>query len=456
MDNEILRQLITIWNPHFNDPAKGGWGGTVPREKYLQRLKKLMDLRHVIILTGVRRSGKSILMWQMVKDLIEEKQVPPQNILFLFLEDILVSQYLKLGWKFLDALYNCYLEIYNPQGQVYLFLDEIQGVREFNRWVATKYERKEPVKFILSGSRSTLVESESATVLTGRNVRIDVYPLNFYEYLLMHNVHARGGEDIASIRDANFGQVPSILHHLGNYLFEGGYPEIVLAQSDEVKRSLASAYYSDIISRDVLKPNAIRNAWEVEVLGLQIMADFTRTHTYSSLGRPQKLSVDAVKDYLEYFEKAYLFFESRHFSYKTKETQDIQRPRKIYVVDNGLRNFNIPLPRPDLGPCAENVVFIELLKNNTAVHYWRGKKEIDCVVMNPNLSLYNVSYADEPHGREVEGMMEGLREFDVNEGTILTKNYSGSKEIDGKKLSFVPLWAWLILSGKVFFKEIQQ
>lgn len=453
MDNEILRQLITTWNPHFTDPKKGGWEGTVPREKYLQRLKKLMDLRHVVILTGVRRSGKSTLMRQMVKDLIEERQVPPQNILFLFLEDILASQYLKLGWKFLEALYNCYLETYNPQGQVYLFLDEIQGVKEFNRWIATHYERKEPIKFVLSGSRTALVESESATVLTGRNVRIDVYPLNFYEYLLMHDVEVKGGKDIAGIRDANFKQVPTMLHHLGNYLFEGGYPEIVLAQSDEAKRSLASAYYSDIVSRDVLRPNAIRNAQEVEVLGLQIMADFTRTHTYSSLGRPQKLSVDAIKAYLEYFEKAYLFFESKHFSYKTKETQDVQRPRKIYVVDNGLRNFNIPLPRLDLGPCAENVVYIELLKNNLAVHYWRGKREIDFVVMDPNLSFYNVSYTDEPHEREVEGMVEGLKEFNLDEGTILTKNYSGSKEIEGKKLSFVPLWVWLILSSKVFFKE---
>lgn len=375
MDREILQKLITTWNPHFTNPQKGGWEGTIPREKYLQQLKKLMDIRHVLILTGVRRSGKSTLMQQLVKYLIEEKGVPPENILFLFLEDILVAQYLKLGWKFLETMYNYYLETYNPKGQIYLFLDEIQGVKEFNRWIASRYERKEPIKFVLSGSRRALVESESATVLTGRNVRVDVYPLNFYEYLLMQGVEVRGEENITSIKDANFDQVPTILHHLGNYLYEGGYPEIVLAVGEEVKRSLASAYYSDIINRDVLKPNSVRNSQEVEVLGLQVMADFTRTHTYSSLARPQKLSVDTVKAYLEYFEKAYLFFESKHFSYKTKETQDVQRPRKIYVVDNGLRNFNIPLPRPDLGQCAENIVYMELLKSAPAIHYWKGKEK---------------------------------------------------------------------------------
>lgn len=453
MDREVLQKLITTWNPHFTNPQKGGWEGTVPREKYLQQLKKLMDIRHVLILTGVRRSGKSTLMRQLVRFLIQEKGVPPQNILFLFLEDILVQQYISIGWKFLEELYKYYLETYNPQGQIYLLLDEIQGVKEFNRWIASRYERKEKVKFILSGSRRALVESESATVLTGRNVRIDVYPLNFYEYLMMKGVEVKGEGSIASIRDANFDLVSSILHHLGNYLYEGGYPEIVLAEGEEIKRALAASYYSDTLTRDVLKPNSIRNAQEIEVLGLQIMSDFTRTHTYSSLAKPQKLSVDTVKAYLEYFEKAYLFFESKHFSYKTKETQDIQRARKIYVVDNGLRNFNIPLPRPDFGQSAENIVYMELLKSAPAVHYWKGKKEIDFVIMDPNLSLLNVSYTDEPHAREVEGMLEGLKEFKVMEGTILTKNYSDIKEIEGKKISFVPLWAWLILSGKVFFNE---
>ncbi len=449
----MLDELLTIWNPHFKDPEKGAWAGSVPREKYLQRLKKLMDLRHTLILTGVRRAGKSTIMHQLMKYLIKEKGIPAKNVVYLYLEDLMVQPYLKQGWKFLEELYNHYLKTYNPQGQIYLFLDEIQGVEDFNRWIATRYERKEPIKFILSGSRRSLVESESASVLTGRNVRVDIYPLNFYEYLLIKKVKVAGEGNIDSIRRLNLDQESTILYHLGKYLFEGGYPEIVLAKDEEAKRTLAASYYSDTVTRDILKPNSIRNDQEVEILGLQIMADFTKTHTYSSLGRPQKLSVDSVKAYLEYFEKAYLFFESRHFSYKTKETQDIQKPRKIYVVDNGLRNFNIPMPRPDLGQCAENVVYMELKKNNPAVNYWKGKKEIDCVVMNPNLSFYNVSYTNQPHERELAGMLEGLKEFEVGEGTILTENYTETKEIEGKKISFLPLWTWLILNGKAFFKE---
>ena len=453
MDKEVLGTLLTTWNPHFTNLSKMKGVGTVPREKYLERLKPLMDIRHAVILSGVRRSGKSTIMHQLMEYLIKDKGVPSKNVVYLFLEDVLVQQYLSLGWQLLEQLYAYYFETYSPQGKVYLFLDEIQGVKEFNRWISTRYERQDKIKFILSGSRRALIEGESATVLTGRNVLINVYPLNFYEYLLIKNFEIAEGNDIGSIRRANFEKQLYILHHLGNYLYEGGYPEIVLGEAQDAKRAIAATYYQDTVTRDVLIPNGVRNPAEVEILGLQIMADFTKTHTYSSLARPQKLSVDTVKSYLDYFAKAHLFFESTHFSYKTKETQDIQRPRKIYAVDNGLRNFNIPMMRPDLGPCAENVVYMELKKSNVAVHYWKGKKEIDCVTMSPHLSFYNVSYTDTPNKREIEGMVEGLTEFKMDKGVVLTKNYYATKTLEGKKIEFIPLWAWLILNGKAPFAQ---
>ena len=453
MDTTVLEKLITTWNPHFEDISQGGWKDTVPREKYLETLKELIDIRQVIILTGVRRAGKSTLMQQLAGWLIEEKKVPPKNVIYLFLEDILVTQFLKFGADLLESLFNYYLERYNPQGKIYLFLDEIQGIKGFNRWIASKYEHKENIKFVLSGSRRSLIEAEAPTVLTGRNVQIDVYPFNFYEYLSVKNIKIKGDDKAQSIWDANIKQHITILHHLNSYLLEGGYPEIVLAKNETEKRAIAAGYYRDSITRDVLLPNKIRNARDIEVLGLQILSDFTKTHTLSSLGKPNKLSVETVKNYLEYLKKAYLFFESNYFSYKTKETQDIQKPRKIYVVDNGLRNFNVPLTRPDIGQCAENVAFMELIKNNTAVYYWKGKHEVDFAVLNPNLSLYNISYTDQIHERETESLLEAMREFNLEKGIILTKNCFTKKEIEGKTIDFIPLWVWLVLNGKVFFKD---
>ncbi len=456
MDEIVIQELIATWNPHFEDLRRGGWVGTVSREKYLTRIEQLMDIRQAIFLSGVRRSGKSTIVQQLIGRLIEREGVPPQNILYLYLDDILVQPYLSLGSGMLDQLYAYYKEKYNPQGRVYLFLDEIQSVDSFNHWVATHYERKEDIKFILSGSRKSLIESDTATLLTGRNVVIEVYPLSFYEYLGMRNVTVEDGDGtLLGIYRANYHQQLSLLHHLGNFFVEGGFPEIVLAKTQEAKTAIANGYYRDIVTRDVLIPNRIRNASDVEVLGLQILNDFAKTHTYSSLGKPYKLSVDTVKNYFKYFTDAYLFYESKFFSYKTKESQDIQRPRKIYIVDNGIRNFNLPIPRPDFGRCAENVAYMELKKTSTLVSYWKGKREVDFVVQNGRLHLFNVSYTSEPHEREMVGMVEGLEEFAIAEGLVLTKDYFETKVIDGKTLEFVPLWVWLIANCKVFFRELR-
>lgn len=233
----------------------------------------------------------------------------------------------------------------------------------------------------------------------------------------------------------------------------GGFPEIVLAKTPEEKTAIANGYYRDIVTRDVLLPNSIRNASDIEVLGLQILNDFTKTHTYTSLGKPHKLSIDTVKNYLKYFTDAYLFFESQYFSYRTKESQDIQKARKIYVVDNGMRNFNLPIQRPYIGQCAENVVYMELKKTSVLVSYWMGKQEVDFVVQNGALRLFNSSYTNELHEREITGMLEGLKEFELEKGILLTKNYFETKKLDGKIIECIPLWVWLIANSKAFFKE---
>lgn len=453
MDNTKIETLLRKWNSHFADVQKGDWVGTVPRSSYLKRMEKILPLRHIMVLTGVRRSGKSTIMHQLMQKLIEQG-VPPMNVLYLYLEDVEVLPYISLGSQLLEKLYKYYLETYNPQGRVYVFIDELQGVKDFNHWLHTYYEfNRTNLKFVVSGSRRSLIQSEAATVLTGRTIQFDVYPLSFYEYLLLKNVEVQGEATLRSIEERNFSQTTSILHHLGNYLKEGGFPEIVLTTDEESKRLIANRYYQDILDRDIIHPNDIRNSRDIEVLGIRVMSDFTKTHTLRSLGLPSKLSVETVKTYLDYFYKAYLFFESPFFSYKIKVTQDIQKPRKIYVVDNGLRNFNTLTTRPDLGQTAENMVFMELIKNNIAVYYWKGKKEVDFVVQNTSLQLINISYTDEVPGRELESMVEGLKEFELEKGIVLTKNYSATQEVEGKAVEFVPLWAWLILNGKVFFGE---
>lgn len=448
MKKIILDSLIQTWNPHFSNTESGRWEGTIPRNYYMSLLKTYLDLRHILILTGIRRAGKSTLMHQLIRYLLQERNVPSYNILYLFLEDISILPYLQNGIQFLEELFSFYLETYNPSGQLYVFLDEIQSVPEFNRWVATMYEKYPSVKFILSGSRYSLVTSETASLLTGRNILLQIEPFSFAEYLSVNKVAFKEGENASSVWQANYPNQSVFLHYFSSYLKEGGFPEIVLASNDIQKRALASNYFRDCVTRDILLPNSIRNESSIELLGFHLLQEFTKTHTYSSLGKPYKISVETVKNYLMYFERAFLFSQNQFFSYKTKETQDIQKPKKIYAADNGLRNLIIPYIRPDLEQCAENICSLEFRRHSFRQYYWKGKHEVDFVVFRPSISLFSVSYTDAINSREIDGLVEAMDHFSLQESTLLTRNTHVTETVQGKIIHCIPVWAWLLANQK--------
>lgn len=457
MQSTEIDQLIKRWNPHFIT-GKVERVGIAPRSYYLDRLWEAMSLRHIIILTGVRRSGKSTLMQQMMAKLIGEG-VDPKNVIYLHLEDPLIGKYLleqestgtpkpTIGSELLQQFFDLYRETYNPQGKIYMFLDEIQGISGFNRILNNWYERRMDLKCIMSGSRQSLVKSEMATLLTGRNVQFHIHPFNFREYLITKGVILRPAETLEEVVNSNYDQIHAILHHLGNYLHEGGFPEIVTANNEGEKSLLATSYYQDFLARDIVNPNQIRSYKDAEVLGLQILADFTKSHTYRSLAKPLNLTSPTVKSYLEYFYQAYLFYESNFFSFSTKNALAIQRERKIFVVDNGLRNYNSLFKTEDVGKCAENLVYLELIKQIGHIFYWKGKQEIDFVVRNPEVSLYNVTYTDDIPEREITGLIEGMTEFHLDHAYLLTKNTKEERVVDKKKIYLIPLWAWLLVEPK--------
>jgi uncharacterized protein len=448
MDKETIEKVLRIWNPHFENIDKSYGQSTIPRTLYLSKLQELIHLRHILVLTGIRRAGKTTLMHQLMRWLMKKEKVPPKNILYLFLEDILITPYLQHGAKFLDALLQHYQESLNPQGKIYLFLDEIQGIPDFNRWIASQYERNPHFKFILSGSCQSLVKASTASLLTGRNIQIDIYPFSFSEYLGFNKVPFQAAETPQEIWQSNFSQSSQIQHYLSRYMLEGGFPEIVLASNETEKRAIASSYYHDCVHRDILLVHSIRNARDIELLGLHLFREFTKTHSYSSLGKPFKLSVDTIKNYLSYYQQAHLFFESPFFSYKSKESQDIQKARKIYTIDSGLRNWNIPQIRPDFGQCAENLCFLELKKTCQSVYYWKGKQEVDFAVFSPTLHLINVSFTDKIPPREYSGLREAMESLQLDESTLITKNTLQHTTQQGKTIHQIPLWAWLLATNK--------
>lgn len=409
------------WNPWWEntkllDKLKG-----FPRNSYETMIHSL-NIREITIILGIRRSGKSTLMYQMIDTLIK-KGTDPDQILFVNLEDN------KLKDFDLENIYSSYRENINPEKKAYIFLDEIHRKEQWESWLRKQYDLKADCKFIISGSCSYLLRKEFSTLLTGRNITFEVFPLSFSEYLEFKSIDKK---HLTADRH-------KIINSFMSFMIEGGFPEIFFKEK-EFKSKVLSQYFDDILYKDIVDRHNITSK-KVKDLALYLITNFTSQVSLRNLRNTLGLSYDTTKDYLSYFEDAFLFFILDHFSYSVKEQKTL--PSKTYCIDNGLRNSVSFRFSKDEGRLAENLAFIELKRRNKDIYYWVGKNEVDFVIKEKDntLTAINVSYSEEISQREIDSLLEFKQNFNNAKGLImLTKNTE--KKQHG--IEFIPLWKWLL------------
>ena len=421
---------LSEWNPWWENKELIKELKGRPRKIYSSLIESV-KIKEIVIVLGVRRSGKSTLMYQMIDKLLSE-DVEPKQILFVNLDDI------KFKEDSLEQIYSAYKETINPEKKSYVFIDEIHRKEGWESWIRKKYDLKEDCKFVISGSCSYLLKKEYSTLLTGRNLTFEVFPLSFEEYLSFSGVPFNKEILKKGIRPKSMNK---ILNLFNKYLEKGGFPEIFFAD-EEFKFKILKQYFDDILYKDIINRHNI-NSRKIQDLALFLITNFTSKISLRNLRNSLGISYDSVKDYLSYYIESYLFFVNDYFSYSVKEQKT--RPSKIYCIDNGLRNSVSFKFSKDEGKLAENLVFVELKRRYKEVYYWENKGEVDFVVKeNNNLIGINVSYSDEIDEREKNSLKEFKKEFrkKIKDILIITKNLE--REDDGIK--YIPLWKWLILA----------
>ncbi len=417
-------EILKEWNPWWeNKELVKELEGKI-RLSYAELVDSI-DIREVTIITGVRRSGKSTLMYQMVDNLLK-KGIHPNQILFVNLEDK------KLSDMGIEEIYNNYRENLNPDKKAYVFLDEIHKKKDWELWIRKKYDLKTNDKFVISGSCSYLLKKEYSTLLTGRNVTFEVFPFSFKEYLSFKGIIVK--EKIVLDRTKH-----SILNNLNHYFEMGGFPEVFF-KDERYKIKVLEQYFDDILYKDIIDRYSL-NSQKARDLALFFVTNFTSIISLRSIRTSLGLSYDAGKDYLSYFKEAFLFFTLDHFSYSFKEQKILAS--KIYCIDNGLRNAVSFKFSKDMGKLAENTVFIEFKRKGKDVYYWNDSGEVDFVVKEKDESLtaVNVSYSDEIHEREIDALLSFKKKFNKTKELILLTKDLEKKE---KGIKFVPLWRWLL------------
>jgi len=421
MDEEILIE----WNPWWTNDFSLSF---VPRDIH-PKIKKWLDRREIIPITGCRRSGKTTLMYMTINHLLEN--TGKENILFVKCDDERVEED-----NLIESAREKHREMFDPQDTTYLFLDEIQEIEDWNKTIKRIYDLDEKTKIFISGSR--LLKSELSTALAGRFVYFDVYPFSFKEFLKTKNVDIKGRTDLLSKKS-------NVKHHLREYLQWGGFPEIVLEKDEEKKKELLKFYSDSILYRDVIKRSGINKPEKVEKLKSYLLSNFTNLLNYNKIAKHLSVSPDTVSSYIHHMEESYFVFSVPMFSYSIKKQQI--NPKKIYCIDNGIRNsVGFKFSR-DLGRLYENTVFLELNRRYDEIYYWRDNgKEVDFLIKEGDTVkklvqvCYDVSSAGE---REEKSLIQGMDEFDLKEGTIITGDTRDKLEREGKTIQYLPLWEWL-------------
>lgn len=419
---------LADWNPWWNTgKVPSNWLGHTRDD--LTLLERQIQSRDITIVTGVRRSGKTTLLFQMIDRLIRSG-ADPNNILFANLNDA------SFTGVSLESIQDAYFQMHQPNGKVYYLLDEVQEIDGWERWALKGYELKREQKVVATGSSSVLLTGGYSSILTGRTNTLKVFPLNYREYL---SFNGSSLPEHPTSDDRN-----RAIFHLERYLRAGGFPELQVRR-DIIPENVLSGYFSDILVRDVLLHNKV-DAASIIRFSKYIMTNISNPLTLRALKNATGLSLDTVKAYISILEKVYLLWTVPHFSFSNKQSIEDQRPKKYYCIDNGMRNAVSFKFSDDIGRLSENLVFLELKKRERGIGYWKGSNEIDFVSMDKEgrIELINVCYSDSIPERE----FTGLNEFISKEGTskITSKILTRNTEEEQGDVELVPLWKWLLRS----------
>ena len=414
-----------------------------PPEAGVERSLRLQTVpRKAAVCIGVRRSGKTTLLFQHIQKLLE-KGVPMENIVYLnFFDDRLRSFNRGSPGLVSEAYFSMFPEKKGVE-KVWFFLDELQCVPGWESYV-DRLLRTEKCEVFITGSSAQMLSSEIATQMRGRSLSWELFPFSFGEF-----VRARGmkldGPPTSKRR-------LMLAKHFDAYWRAGGFPE-VLDAPDKIRVMTHQEYLHAILFRDVIERHDVAHPRAVADLAAWLIDNTGSTYTVNSLtgylsALGHKISKGTVGNLLDWFEDAYFLFTTRVFDASLARSNT--NPKKIYCVDHALvRSVSSGVLAND-GHLLENIVFLALRRNEKKIYYHRtkGGREVDFVVPKKGgVELVQVSESltsPATREREIRALKEAMCELGVKTGTIVTRTEEGVEQTDAGDILIQPVWHWLL------------
>lgn len=437
-ERTALLELMHFYNPWWE---KGNVSGALalPYERpCLTTLLSHLKLNRVLVVKGPRRTGKSTLLYQMIKSLINSG-VPPQSILYLSFDEILAR-------SSLDEIINNYEAIVKKplveMNNVYFFLDEVQFLPNWSVSVKRHFDMRSPVKFTVSGSSASLLK-KGAESLAGRTVEETILPFTFREYV----AHKEPDGKLTAIvtPSANGLSAPldatrylpyqsKIRILFDEYLNRGGFPHLFGVSEEVIFRKLLSEdVIGKVIYRDLVTQFGVKKPYVLEKLFLYLANASPCLLNASNVSHSLALSREYVDTYIDYLKSAYLISGIRKFSRSVESS--VRAAEKVFVIDPALC---LLAGRNDPGYLAETVVARHLFGKN--VFYWRNKYEVDFVLETADIPMpIEVKYKNEITADDLKGITSFMDRFSVRKGIVLTKDFAGEMKAKGRRIICKPL-----------------
>lgn len=417
MDREKLKTLLKEQNDQIKDVRE-----LVKREMLDEIKEKRSNL--IVIVSGLRRAGKSTLMNEIRKDNLHESY-------FVNFDDERLFDFAIADFQMMQELL---IELYGERN-IYFF-DEIQNIQGWERFVRRLHDNGK--KVYVTGSNASMLSREMGTHLTGRHLSYSLYPYSFKEFLYFKKYELPISEVLTTTEKS------TIKRYFNEYIEVGGIPEFVKNRDELYIKTL----YENILYRDIITRYNLKDEKTLKTTVYFAASNIAKEISYNNIRKLTGLSsATTIKEYFEYLENSYLAYLLPRFSTSLKV--QVYSNKKVYFIDTAIARILGFRTSEDYGRILENIVFMELKRESKEVYYHKENKECDFVIRDG----YNITEAiqvtqslenPDTRKRELDGMLDAMKAYKLKEGLILTDDTEDEIEIEGKKIFVKPIWKWLL------------
>jgi len=415
----VLKEIIAEQREYIDSAVTG-----VERD-VLPLFEKYVKLPHTVVVSGLRRAGKSTLLCQVMRKHYKN------DCYYLSFEDERLLDFTKDDF---NLLYEAFME---TQGEKKVFFfDEIQNVPEWEAFVRRMQDRG--FKFFITGSNASLLSKELSTKLTGRCVTVELFPFSFGEYLRFKGVVFEN-DPLTAKKKAG------LKKECSEYLTEGGLPEFLKYKETVIQARV----YEDILYRDIVSRHGIKEIKSLREMAHYYISNVGKEYSYNNIKEMLKLgSENTVKSYTGYMEDSYLFLSLNKFSFSLKK-QNLAN-KKIYCIDTGIAHTMAFKFSMDHGHLLENMAAVELRRRYKDIYYYKTDDglEVDFLAKEQGKYILLQVTSDmsdkKVREREIAALTASMKELKTKEGFILTENEEEDIKIKALKITVIPLYKWLL------------